>query len=134
MKQEIITMFSKAKQWISVGINQALFYCKDWLNQVATYQAQLYSIAHQWLASQLPSAIQRYDQSVEYWRDHINYVTASTFPRDRVPMLAVEIPRDLWDHINDVYHAHQQSVSDNPSVRDAWEQYQLMYRLTSEGL
>ena len=66
MKQEIITMFSKAKQWISVGINQALFYCKDWLNQVATYQAQLYSIAHQWLASQLPSATQRYDQSPQW--------------------------------------------------------------------
>jgi cobalt-zinc-cadmium efflux system membrane fusion protein len=74
MKQEIITMFSKAKQWTSAGINQALFYSKDWWNQVASYQAQLYLMAHQWLASKLPSATQRYDHSPQWLKRGFFYL------------------------------------------------------------
>ena len=74
MKQEIITMFSKAKQWISAGIDQALSYSKDWLNQVATYQTQLYATAHQWLASKLPAATQRYDRSPQWLKRSFFYL------------------------------------------------------------
>jgi len=74
MKQEIITMFSKAKQWIGTGINQALTYSKDWLNQVATYQTQLYATAHQWLASKLPAATQRYDRSPQWLKRSFFYL------------------------------------------------------------
>ena len=74
MKQEIIAMFSKAKQWISTGINQTVFYSKDWLNQIASYQTQLYATAHQWLASQLPAATQRYDRSPQWLKRSFFYL------------------------------------------------------------
>ncbi len=74
MKQEIITMFSKAKQWISTGMNQVLVYSKDWLNQITSYQTQLYTTAHQWLADKLPAATQRYDRSPQWLRRSFFYL------------------------------------------------------------
>jgi cobalt-zinc-cadmium efflux system membrane fusion protein len=66
MKQEIITIISKTKQWISTGIKQANSYGKDWLNQIAAYQTQLYGTAHQWLTNSLPAVTQRYDRSPQW--------------------------------------------------------------------
>ncbi len=74
MKQEFITMISRAKQWISTGIQQAIVYSKDWFNQVATYQAQLYGTAHQWLASKLPAVTQRYDRSPQWLKRGFFYL------------------------------------------------------------
>lgn len=74
MKQEIIAMFSKAKQWISTGMNQVLVYSKDWLNQITSYQTQLYATAHQWLADKLPAATQRYDRSPQWLRRSFFYL------------------------------------------------------------
>jgi cobalt-zinc-cadmium efflux system membrane fusion protein len=74
MKQEIITMISRAKQWISTCIQQAIFYSKDWLNQLATYQAQLYELAHVWLAGKLPAATQRYDRSPQWLKRSFFYL------------------------------------------------------------
>lgn len=74
MKQEIITVISKAKQWIRTGIEQVTFYSKDWLSQLATYQTQLYSTAHDWLASKVPSATQRYDQSPQWLKKSFFYL------------------------------------------------------------
>ena len=74
MKQEIITMISRGKQWISTGIQQAIFYSKDWLNQLATYQTQLYELAHVWLAGKLPAATQRYDRSPQWLKRSFFYL------------------------------------------------------------
>lgn len=74
MKQEIITMISRAKQWISTGIQQAIFYSKDWLNQLATYQTQLYELAHVWLAGKLPAATLRYDRSPQWLKRSLFYL------------------------------------------------------------
>ena len=74
MKQEIITMISRAKQWISTCIQQVIFYSKDWLNQLATYQAQLYELAHVWLAGKLPAATQRYDRSPQWLKRSFFYL------------------------------------------------------------
>ena len=74
MKQEIITVISKAKQWIRTGIEQVTFYSKDWLSQLATYQTQLYSSAHDWLASKVPSATQRYDRSPQWLKKSFFYL------------------------------------------------------------
>ena len=74
MKQEIITVISKAKQWIMTGIEQVTFYSKDWLSQLATYQTQLYSSAHDWLASKVPSATQRYDRSPQWLKKSFFYL------------------------------------------------------------
>jgi cobalt-zinc-cadmium efflux system membrane fusion protein len=74
MKQEIITVISKAKQWIMTGIEQVTFYSKDWLSQLATYQTQLYSTAHDWLASKVPSATQRYDRSPQWLKKSFFYL------------------------------------------------------------
>ena len=74
MKQEIITMISRAKQWLSTGIQQAIFYSKDWLNQLATYQTQLYELAHVWLAGKLPAATQRYDRSPQWLKRSFFYL------------------------------------------------------------
>jgi len=74
MKQEIITVISKAKQWIRTGIEQVTFYSKDWLSQLATYQTQLYSTAHDWLASKVPSATQRYDRSPQWLKKSFFYL------------------------------------------------------------
>ena len=74
MKQEFITMISRVKQWISTGIQQAIVYSKDWFNQVATYQAQLYGTAYQWLASKLPAVTQRYDRSPQWLKRGFFYL------------------------------------------------------------
>jgi len=74
MKQEIITTISQVKNWVRIGINQILFYSKDWLNQLVTYQSQLYDTAHQWLSSKLPFATQTYDRSPQWLKRGFFYL------------------------------------------------------------
>ena len=74
MKQGIMTTISQVKNWVRLRINQLLFYSKDWLNQLTTYQSQLYGTAHQWLSGKLPLATQTYDRSPQWLKKGFFYL------------------------------------------------------------
>lgn len=74
MKQGIMTTISQVKNWVRLRINQLLFYSKDWLKQLTTYQSQLYGTAHQWLSGQLPLATQTYDRSPQWLKKGFFYL------------------------------------------------------------
>lgn len=74
MKQGIMTTISQVKNWVRLRISQLLFYSKDWLNQLTTYQSQLYGTAHQWLSGKLPLATQTYDRSPQWLKKGFFYL------------------------------------------------------------
>ena len=48
-----------------------------------------------------------------------------------VPMYQVEIPKELFMHMYDIYVNHTECQEQHPAVKDAWEQYQVVKKLTS---
>lgn len=46
-----------------------------------------------------------------------------------VPGLKITIPEHDWESIMEIYRAHYHPQTNNPGVRQAWEQYKMMVAL-----
>jgi hypothetical protein len=75
------------------------------------------------------------DFNSEVWRYNTDpWANSATLTphREPIPMLSLEIPQELWDRIMLIYRSHQASISDHPTVQDAWEAYMMSYHLTNK--
>lgn len=47
-----------------------------------------------------------------------------------VPGVRLELPREDFDRMMNIYQTHYHTANQNPAVQDAWEKYQMLIALT----
>ena len=74
-------------------------------------------------------------QAVYQWPDIVPFQSAprdTVVERSFVQGVRVEMTRETWDEIMQVWLAHQQHIQ-NPAVRDAWDQYRMVRVLAEQN-
>jgi cobalt-zinc-cadmium efflux system membrane fusion protein len=74
MKQQVMTLMSKLKEWFALGIAYVKSYSKDLPKQIVAYQNQLYELTHHWFTSNTPWLAERYDQFPPFLRKGFFYL------------------------------------------------------------
>lgn len=69
--------------------------------------------------------------SAEVFRLQENPFAGEIIQTTQVPGVQVELPLEDWEEIMQVYLSHYQAMSENPAVRDAWQQYRMTLALTT---
>ncbi len=74
MKFEIAGLYKKLRAWSRLLIHKAKFYSREWINQVIQTQTTWYQEAHDWIGGRLPSLINRYDRSPNWFKRGLFYL------------------------------------------------------------
>lgn len=73
--------------------------------------------------------------AVYQWPDIVPFQSVdrhSVVEKSFVAGVRVEMTRETWDEIMQVWLAHQQHIQ-HPAVRDAWDQYRMVRALTEQN-